>query len=465
MTGRNDPCPCGSGQRYKHCHGAAAADSPDVLARHGVDAHRRNEVTAAERFYRQALALAPDHPLALHYLGVALYQQKRLDEAVPLLDRAALLAPAEPEFHNNRGLALAASLRDAESVGAYRRALELNPLHAGAWSNLGLALQAAGDIEGAIDAFHRGLAVAPDFAPLHWNLALAWLLVGDYARGFAEYEWRLRTPELAAQLRVYAGPRWDGGDPSGRTILVTAEQGLGDTIQFMRFASSLADRGARVVAVVPAPLRRLASTVRGVAQSVAIGEPLPAYDAYVPLMSLPHILAIRLDHVAGEPRYMHAETMPLPGDALNVGIAWAGAPENTLNARRSIALAMLAPLFDIPGVRLYSLKRDGEALTAADEPWSGRLVGVPSRGDFDTMASLVASLDLVISVDTSLAHLAGALGKRVFVLLSYVPDWRWMLERTDSPWYPTARLFRQRAPGDWTSAIESAVDAVREELR
>jgi tetratricopeptide (TPR) repeat protein len=461
MTGRNDPCPCGSGKRYKHCHGSG--ESPDALARQGVEAHRRNDVAAAEGLYRQALALAPAHPLALHYLGVALYQQKRLEEAIPLLDKAVQLVPQEPEFHNNRGLALAASLRDPEAIDAYRRALAINPSHAGAWSNLGLALQASGDIGGAIDSFGKGLAVAPDFPQLHWNLALALLLIGDYEQGWREYEWRLRTPELAAQLRTFAGPRWSGDDPSGRIILVTAEQGLGDTIQFLRFASALADRGARVITAVPSPLRNLASTVRGVEKSIALDDPLPPYDAYVPLMSLPHMLGAGLDSVASG-HYLHADPMPLPHDAKNVGIAWAGAPENTLNTRRSVALARLAPLFELSGVRLYTLQRDGEAMTPTDLPWNEQLVAVPGRDNFDTMASLVASLDLVISVDTSLAHLAGALGKRVFVLLSFVPDWRWMLARSDSPWYPTARLFRQTSPGDWASAIESAAAALREEL-
>src|SRR4030095_7698360 len=207
----------------------------------------------------------------------------------------------------------------------------------------------------------------------------------------------------------------------------------------------------------------LASTVRGVAQSIALDDTLPPYDAYVPLMSLPHVLGVGLDNVASGP-YLRADPMQLPRDAKNVGIAWAGAPENTLNTRRSVALAKLAPLFAVSGVNLYSLKRDGEALTPLDVPWSEKLVAMPGRHDFDTMASLVASLDLVISIDTSLAHLAGALGKRVFVLLSFVPDWRWMLARNDNPWYPTARLFRQSSPGDWTSAIESAVAVLREEL-
>jgi Tfp pilus assembly protein PilF len=463
MTGRNDPCPCGSGKRFKQCHGSA--ESPDALARQGIEAHRRNDVAAAEKLYRQALALAPEHPHALHYLGVALYQQKRLDEALPLLDKSAALVPQEPEFHNNRGLALAASMRDPEAIEAYRHALALNPQNAGAWSNLGLALQATGDIGGAIEAFGKGLAVAPDFPQLHWNLALALLLVCDYERGWREYEWRLRTPELAAQLRAFAGPRWNGEDPRGRTILVTAEQGLGDTIQFLRFASHLADRGARVIVAVPPPLRKLASTVRGVAQSLALDAPMPPYDAYVPMMSLPMLLGMTLDDVGGDVPYLHADRMSLPRDALNVGVAWAGAPENTLNARRSVPLAKLAPLLDVPGVRVHSLKRDGEAITPADLPVNQRLVAVPGRDDFDVMASLVASLDVVVSVDTSLAHLAGALGKPVLVLLSYVPDWRWMLNRSDNPWYPTARLFRQQSPGDWSSAIDSAVAALREELR
>jgi Tfp pilus assembly protein PilF len=463
MTGRNDPCPCGSGKRFKHCHGSG--ESPDALARQGVAAHRRNDVPGAERLYRQALDLAPGHPLALHYLGVALYQQKRLEEAIPLLDQAAALAPGEPEFHNNRGLALAASLRDPEAIEAYRRAIELNPAHAGAWSNLGLALQATGDVAGAIDAFEKGLAVAPELPQLHWNLALALLLRGDYERGWREYEWRLRTPELAAQLRAFAGPRWNGDDPHGKTILVAAEQGLGDTIQFLRFATRLADRGARVVVAVPPPLRNLAATVTGVAQSVALDGRLPDYDAHVPLMSLPGVLGLTLGDVRAGVPYLRADPLALPRDALNVGIAWSGAPGNTHNSRRSFPLAMIAPLLDIPRVRVYSLKRDGEALAPDDVATSQRLVALPGRDDFDTMASLVASLDLVISVDTSLAHLAGALGKRLFALLAFVPDWRWMVDRDDSPWYPTARLFRQKAPNDWTSAIGSALAAVREEAR
>jgi hypothetical protein len=198
---------------------------------------------------------------------------------------------------------------------------------------------------------------------------------------------------------------------------------------------------------------------------VALDAPLPPYDAYIPLMSLPGVLGITLDDVGSEVPYLRAGAMTLPRDTMNIGVAWAGAPENTHNSRRSFPLALLAPLLDVPRVRVYSLKRDGEALAPGDLSTSERLAAVKGRDDFDTMASLVASLDLVISVDTSLAHLAGALGKRLFALLAFVPDWRWMLGRADNPWYPTARLFRQPAPGDWRSAIDSAIAAVREELR
>jgi len=461
-VGRNDPCPCGSGKRYKHCHGAAAASPPsaDDLTRQGIAAHARGDLAEAEGHYRAALEASPEHAAALHYLGVVLYQHNRLDEALPLLDRAATLVPHEPEFHNNRGLALTAALRDRESVAAHRRALELKPDHPGAWSNLGLALQALGDIDGALGAFRSGLAIAPEFPQLHWNLALALLLQGHYTEGWREYEWRLRTPELAAALRHYPGPLWTGDDPAGRTLLVTAEQGLGDAIQHLRFAQRLAASGARVVALVPQTLRQLAATAPGVSAAHSIGESLPAYDVHVPLMSLPARFAITLDDVAVPMPYLRADALrvreaagAMDREALNVGLAWAGAPGNTQNVRRSLPLAALAPLFDVPKVRLFSLKREGEALTPADAPWSVRMAGLPYRNDFDGLAGIVAALDLVISVDTSIAHLAGALNKPVWVLLSHVPDWRWLLARADSPWYPSARLFRQQTQGDWSGPV------------
>jgi Flp pilus assembly protein TadD len=469
-SARNDPCPCGSGKRYKHCHGALSPVRPKAeWATLGIQAHQAGRLDEAERCYREALALDPDYAVAIHYLGVALEQRGRPVEALSLLDRAVALQPLEPEFHNNRGLALYSAQRDREAVEAHRRALDLKPDHAGAWSNLGRALQATGDLPGAIAALRRGLAISPDAPPLHWNLGLALLLQGDYAEGWREYEWRLRATEFAQSFPSYPGPAWRGEDPAGRTLLVTAEQGLGDAIQFLRFARPLAARGARVVAMVPPALRALAATAPGIAAAHATGEPLPAYDMQVSLMSLPERLGVARDVATALP-YLHADPVLVrdaaarvareAGDALKVGIAWSGAPGNTLNARRSLPLAALAPLFDAPNVRLFSLKREGELFVPSDADRLDRLVQLPLRNDFDGLAALVASLDLVVSVDTSLAHLAGALGKPVWVLLARVPDWRWGLQGTDSPWYPTARLFRQQVAGDWSEPVRKLAAAI-----
>ncbi|MEO8751641.1 MAG: tetratricopeptide repeat protein [Casimicrobiaceae bacterium] len=477
-VGRNDPCPCGNGLRYKQCHGALPATAaptaslhPEGLARQGFDAHRNNDLDAAERHYRAALALAPDHAGALHYLGVVLYQRNRLAEALPLLDRAVALSPDEPEFHNNRGLALVAARRAEEAITEYRRALALRPAHHTAWNNLGLALQESGDVDGAVEAFYSGLRIAPDFTQLHWNLSLALLLQGDFARGWPEYEWRLKAPELRAHHPVFAGPRWSGDDPAGRTLLLTWEQGNGDTLQNLRFARQVADRGARVIVAVQEPLRRLAATATGVSAAYGPNDPLPPYDAHISLMSLPGVLGVTPETLSVPVPYLRPDEQRLREavaavrshgrPTLNVGVAWSGSPGNTSNFKRSMTLVTLGALLDVPGTRWFSLKWQAEVLTPEDAPFAQRLVALPMRNDFDGLAALVSELDLVITVDTSIAHLAGALGKPLWVMLSRVPDWRWLLGRTDSPWYPTARLFRQNAVGDWTQPLRDADAALR----
>ncbi len=268
-AGRNDPCPCGSGRKFKQCHGSlsavqsAALASPETLVRDAMTLHRQGNVDAAERGYRAALATAPEHPLAMHYLGVVLYQRNRIDEAIPLLERSASAHPQEPEFHNNLGLALAAADRCDDAIAAYRRTLEARPAHAVAWNNLGLVLHAALRLPEAIAAYREAIAHKPDFAQAHWNLSLALLAQRDFRAGWREYAWRESIPELAGQERTYSGPRWDGVVRAGMTLLVTAEQGLGDMLQFVRLVAPIAQRGVTVLVSAPAPLVSLLATRPG----------------------------------------------------------------------------------------------------------------------------------------------------------------------------------------------------------
>ena len=469
--GRNAPCPCGSGKRFKDCHGHAdapatgAALTPEELARAGGDAHQRHDLDTAERLYRETLAIEPDHPIALHYLGVVLYQRGRIDDAMPLLDRAVALVPTEPEFHNNRGLALAVRLHDDLAVEAYRRALALKPSHAGAWNNLGLSLQAQGNVPDAIDAFYHALAIAPEHPQTHWNLGLALLVSGELTRGWAEYEWRLLAPELQSFIRQWPVPRWLGEDITGRTILLHAEQGLGDTLQNIRFAEAVAARGGRVIAAVQAPLVRLVSTARGVSAVVGPNEPLPAFDVHVPLMSLPFALGANLEQLSVAIPYLRSDPTRRQKAAarvaqhtkrsLRVGIAWSGATGTHYNLRRACPLDELAPLFQLPGIRWFSLQKEklesGPGHTGATQV--PPLIELDLRTDFDGTAALVDALDVVVTVDTSMVHLAGALGKPVLLLLPSAPDWRWGVSGDNTSWYPSVQLFRQRSAGDWSQPV------------
>jgi len=484
-VGRNDPCPCGSGKRYKQCHGALPASPPvgasqaaqppsaasaTALAHQGIAAHRRNDIHAAERAYREALRAEPDHPLAQHYLGVVLYQRTRYAEALPLLQRSAERVPAEPEFHNNLGLVLAALDRNDEAVAAYRRTLAQKSDHATASNNLVLALQAMNRVAEAITAYRHALSIDPAFAHAHWNLALALLAHGDFAEGWREYEWRLRLPELGGRAPALALPRWHGEDLRGKTLLLTTEQGVGDALQFVRFAAALATRGVRVVVQAPPSLRPLLATAPGVADTVATGDPLPQCDAEMPLLSLGAALDVRPGDLAAA-RYLRSDA-GLRADASRrvdgiragrraIGIAWAGAAHHLNDRRRSLPPALLAPLFERQDIAWFSLQKGPRESAIADVPNAHLVERLPADAEWPQTAALIDALDAVVTVDTSIAHLAGALGKPVDVMLPFAPDWRWGLAGDRTPWYPTARLFRQPAIGDWRPVIAAVGDALR----
>jgi Tfp pilus assembly protein PilF len=464
---RNDPCPCGSGKRYKHCHGATGADdAAPVPAQHelqwAIGLHQQGDTAAAEKAYRKVLSEQPDNALARHYLGVVHYQRNELGAALPLLEASVKSSAHEPEFHNNLGLAYAAADREADALDAYRAALSLQPDHAAAWNNLGLALQSTNDVGGAIDAFRRAVRLKPDFAHAHWNLALALLLDGQFPAGWTEYEWRLRLPELGRNRHSYPGPLWNGSAPDGKTVLLYAEQGLGDAIQFVRYATWLARDGAQVLIRCAEPLRPLLATVEGVAQVLRENEPLPRYDVHLPLLSLPRAFGTSLESIpagvpyivpADETRRATREALASLRQPLKVGIAWAGSKAHSNDRNRSCALATLAPLLDLPDIAWFSLQHGDAARQIDSIAATSRLVRLAADATLEGTAALIAELDLVISVDTSIAHLAGAMARPCWVLLPFAPDWRWMLRRTDSPWYPTLRLFRQPRPREWSPVV------------
>ncbi len=462
------------------------------LAQRHRDAGRFRD---AESIYREILAQRPDHAESHHQLGLLAYQEGRHAAAIESLRRAIALRPDTWSFHTNLGAALAALERWDEAVAAYRRALDMAPERAETYNNIGIAyreqdkldlalaaldqaivlsperaechtnrgavLERLGLHEAAAAAHRRAIQLIPSFAEAHFNLATSLLVRGQLAEGWREYEWRWECPGFQTRPTPHPQPTWEGDDPTGRTVLLRSEQGLGDTIQFARYAPFVSRRGARVVLGCPPALHALLRSVPGVAEVVTDGMKLPRVDVQIALMSLPRVFGTAVETIPANVPYLAAPpeaterwrtklTAGAPG--LNVGLAWAGHPKNRNDRRRSISLLALAPLAAVPGVALHSLQGgeaarqlDGSRLPIADHH--------SERSDFAGVAALVANLDLVISVDTVVAHLAGALGKPVWTLLPFSADWRWLTIRDDSPWYPSMRLFRQVSPGDWAGVI------------
>ncbi|HZU38671.1 MAG TPA: tetratricopeptide repeat protein, partial [Gemmataceae bacterium] len=433
--------------------------------------------------YREALAARPDYADACNNLGVALNHLGRSGEAVVILQHAVRLRPDFAESHNNLGLAFADLGRFAEAEAAYLQTLRLNPRHADAHANLACVYQWQGRLAEAETAFQLAVWLAPDAAGLHWNRSLFWLQKGDFERGWPEYEWRWKKPTAPVygrRPRTFAQPRWDGGPLEGKRVLLYMEQGLGDMLQFIRYARLLHERGGRVLVECPAFLAPLLATCPGVDQTVAEGATLPDFDVQAPLLSLPGLCGTTLETVPAEVPYlfppeervMHwreriAEYVSKNGDRhletrsqspFLVGIVWQGNPHHRWDHHRSVPLEQFAPLARMPGVRLFSVQHG----QGTEQLKHTRLPIVSLEvGDFQETACIVKNLDLVVTVDTATAHLAGALGVPTWILLSVISDWRWLFERTDSPWYPTVRLFRQKRVDDWMPVFRRVAKALR----
>jgi tetratricopeptide (TPR) repeat protein len=459
------------------CLGRALEIQPDYPAAHYARGNllgsqgRKEEAVVG---YREALRLKPDYADACNNLGLALFDLNRAGEAAVILRHGARLRPALPEAHNNLGLALAALGRFSEAEAAYEQALRLNPRYAEAHNNLASAWKEQGRLEEAVAGYEIALWLQPDSASTHWNRALAWLQAGDFRRGWAEYEWRWKRGRSAP--RRFRQPAWDGSAAPGQTVLIYQEQGLGDMIQFIRYAALVKQRAAAVIVECPASLIPLFSTCPGIDRLVAEGTELPPFDVHTPLLSLPALLGTTLESIPADVPYLTAEPErvgawarvldDLPG--FKVGIAWQGNPRHPWDRHRSIPLACFAPLARLPGVRLISLQKGPGAeqtRALANRLPIAELPGpIDEDGAFVDTAAIISRLDLVVAADTAVAHLAGALGKPVWLALSKITDWRWLLEREDSPWYPNMRLFRQERLGDWRSVMERMAAELRQRV-
>lgn len=464
---------------------------------YGWRLHQAKRLDEAEKVYRQVLTLAPNMPEAWCYLGIVLYDRGCFTESVEAYRRAVALRPVFPIAWSNMGNSLSALSRFDEAESALRHALQQDPNYATAWLNLGALLLKLGRLDESIQALEQATRLAPASEAAHRNLgaalvrcgrieegmhyneqalrlaphsaearrnrAIVRLLTGDWQRGWQEYEWRWYCPEQSLPQRLE--PLYNGEPLQGKRLLLVAEQGLGDTIQFIRYAEVARQQGAEVAAEVQPELVPLLESCPAVQWLFARGGPTLACDFFLPMLSAPRVFGTRLDNVPAPIPYLQPRKelvekwrARLPAGGVRIGIVWQGNRAHPADRDRSMPLEMLAKLA-APGFTLISLQKGAgtEQLAHLRPPETVVDLGdeLDASAPFLDTAAILTLLDVTVTVDTAVAHLAGALGVPVWVALPFTPDWRWLLGRSDTPWYPTMRLFRQSAPGDWTSVIDA----------
>jgi Flp pilus assembly protein TadD len=428
--------------------------------------HRLGNHGAAVVLLQRAIKANPGGAAHWNDLGNVYCAIGSLKDAEHAYQSALICDPGCAEAFNNLGVMAGDCENFEEARAYYEHALRLRPAYADAVYNMGIALAALGKFQKALRRYEQAMLLRPEHKSTRFNIALTRLLLGDYVGAWKEWESRWHSPQLASSIRNFSQPAWKGESIAGKRILLYAEQGIGDTLQFVRYLHRVAARDASIVLEVQRPLvtliERQSSKIDGMC-ILARGEDLPAFDVHCPLMSLPAIFGTTLATIPRASGYLQASRQDLEGETgLRVGLVWAGNPTHKRDRDRSIALAKLQPLFDITGVKWFSLQKGVAADQLAEFPERARIKDLAADlKDYADTAAAIAGLDLVITVDTSVAHLAGAMGKPVWILLHEQPDWRWLLKRKDSPWYTSARLFRQSSGGDWSSVIA----AVERELR
>ncbi|HEY2411301.1 MAG TPA: tetratricopeptide repeat protein [Pirellulaceae bacterium] len=471
---------------------------------------RLGELEASIASYRRALALGLSIATAHYYLGIALYRIGKKSDAATAFRRAIELKPDYAEAYSDLGTTFKDEAKFDDAVASYRRALELKPNYAEAESNLGVALHKRGDWDEAVAAFGRAIAINAGLAEAHYNLGLLLqeqgklgeadasyceairlqpelaeanychstlkLLQGDFENGWPGFEWRWKTKQMP--WREFSQPRWDGRSLGDRTILLHAEQGFGDTFHFFRYVALVKERNPAATVVVECQrrLERLLVRCPGIDRLIGEGDELPRFDVHCPLLSLPGIFNSNIETIPAEVPYLFTDPELVQEwrerlrtcVGFRVGVNWKGRSGHGEFQKRNIPLELIAQLAEIPGIVLVNLNRDEgrEELAKASVPFVDLGANFDAvHGAYMDTTAVMMNLDLIITSDTSIPHLAGAIGSPVWLAVLHIPDWRWLLDRSDSPWYPTMRLFRQKSPGDWKGVFSEIKAALLEQLK
>lgn len=450
------------------------ASSFDTLFAEATDAATARDLSRAIRLYDQAIATDPSRAEAYYKRANALKDAGRLEEALTGYNQAIERKPDYAYAFCNRAFVQQSLGSLHEALQSYDRAIAIDPNDPLAHNNRALLLQLLYRWDEALVSYDRAIAINPGYADAHYNRSLTALFLGDFAGGWPDFEWRWQVAQRAniGTLRGFTQPLWPGDQPiAGKRLLIHSEQGLGDTLQFCRYASVAAAQGATVILEIQPSLVSLVKTLAGASQVIAKGSPLPPFDYHCPLMSLPLAFKTTVASIPAPGAYLRTNPEKVAAwraslgehHAPRVGLVWSGNPHNPIDPRRGIALAQWIPKLP-PEFQYFRLQND---MRPADQVAldASRIISVGEFPDFESTAAFCACLDIVVCVDTSVTHLAGALGIRTWVLIPFVPDWRWMRDREDTPWYPNMKLYRQRTAGDWDEVLERVAGDLRRQFQ
>ena len=442
------------------------SDYAKAYSNRGNALQELKQLDAAVASYDKAIELRPDFAESYSNRASALKELKQFDAALISSDKAIELRPNFAEAYLNRGVSLEGLNQLDAAIASFDKAIDLKPDYAEAYSNRGVALGELKKLDAAVASYDKAIELKPDFAEVYWNKALTFLLLGELSQGFNLYEWRWEKQDTYKFKRNFSQPLWLGVEPlSDKTVLLHSEQGLGDTIQFCRYARMIADLGATVILEVQKPLVRLLKDISGVTTLLAQGDPLPEFDFHCPLLSLPLAFKTDLNSIPSASSYLEAGAErvvywkdQIKGDGLKIGISWQGSKTTKVDIGRSFELKLFKNLAALPNVQLISLQKGYGSEQLKNMPSGMQVMDLgeelDAEGAFLDSAAVMMNLDLVITSDTAMAHLAGALGVKTWVALKYVPEWRWLLDRKDSPWYPSVTLYRQQKIDDWAPVFD-----------